>query len=345
MYLRQNTKSVQVRDLKLGGNNNIYVQSMTNTKTKDVFSTIKQIKELTEAGCEIVRLAILDFEDAYAIKQIKESTSIPLVADIHFDYKLAIAAINAGVDKIRLNPGNIKSEKNIREVVELCKEKKVPIRIGVNSGSLPNLMSPTVENMIAACKIHVDILEALDFHDIVISLKSSDPKLMIEVYQEASKIFPYPLHLGVTEAGPMISGTVKNTLGIGSLLASGIGNTIRVSLTADPVLEVKVALEILRSLGLRNNLPNLISCPTCGRIEYDLFSLVDRVSDYLRKVEKNISIAVMGCRVNGPGEASHADIGVAGGNKEGIIFRKGKVVKIVKEENLYEELIKEIDKF
>ena len=344
MYKRDSVRQVKVGELTIGGNKHVYIQSMTNTKTKDYLKTIEQILELEKAGCEIVRVAVLDMEDAKAIKRIKESIHIPLVADIHFDYMLAIESIKNGVDKIRLNPGNIKNRNHIEEVVSLCRKNKIPIRIGVNSGSLPNLEKPSVENMIRVCKMHVDILESLNFFDIIISLKVSDPKLMIDTYLEAAKIFSYPLHLGVTEAGPLLIGTVKNSLGIGLLLNMGIGNTIRVSLTSDPVNEVLVAKEILKNLGLRNDLPNLISCPTCGRLEYNLIPIVERVEKYLRDIDKNISVAIMGCRVNGPGEASHADLGVAGGDGVGIIFKKGKIVKTVPEDTLYDCLVEEINK-
>jgi (E)-4-hydroxy-3-methylbut-2-enyl-diphosphate synthase len=318
---------------------------MTNTYTKDVEATVKQIHELTEAGCDIVRVAVLDMVDAKSLGEIKKQISIPLVADIHFDYRLALEAINQGVDKIRLNPGNIPKREHVMEVVEACKKKSIPIRIGVNSGSLPNRMAPTPENMVETARHHVEILESMDFHDIVLSLKATDMNLMIEAYRLAAKTFPYPLHLGVTEAGTAFSGAIKSAMGIGILLAEGIGNTIRVSLTDNPRLEIQAAKEILKNLGLKDKVPNLISCPTCGRIQYDMIDIAKRIEAYLLKVNKTINVAIMGCAVNGPGEASHADIGIAGGKGEALLFRHGKVIKKIKESEVYDVLVQEIDNF
>ncbi|MCK9235070.1 MAG: flavodoxin-dependent (E)-4-hydroxy-3-methylbut-2-enyl-diphosphate synthase [Acholeplasmataceae bacterium] len=345
MKQRETTRTIQIGPLQMGGDNKVYIQSMTNTYTKDVAATVKQIQTLERAGCEIIRVAVLDKEDAQAIKEIKKQISIPIVADIHFDYRLALESIKSGVDKIRLNPGNIPKREHVKKVVQACKEKKIPIRIGVNSGSLPNRAEPTVALMIETAKHHVDILESLDFYDIALSLKATDMNLMIETYREAAKVFPYPLHLGVTEAGTAFTGGIKSAMGIGILLYEGIGNTIRVSLTDNPVLEIQAAKEILKNLGLKDKVPNLISCPTCGRIQFNMIDIAKKVEAYLLKVNKNINVAIMGCLVNGPGEAKHADIGIAGGGGTAALFRKGEIIKKVKESEIYDELIKEIDNF
>jgi len=342
---REETRKVKVGEFELGGNNKVWIQSMTNTFTKDVDSTVKQIKQLADAGCDIVRVAVLDMVDARALGEIKKRISIPLVADIHFDYRLALESIHQGVDKIRLNPGNIPKREHVEEVVRACKEKNIPIRIGVNSGSLPNRMAPTAENMVATAKHHIEILESMGFYDIALSLKATDMRLMIEANRLAAKTFPYPLHLGVTEAGTAFSGAIKSAMGIGILLAEGIGNTIRVSLTDNPVLEIQAAKEILKNLGLRDKVPNLISCPTCGRIQYDMIDIAKKVEQYLLKVNKNINVAIMGCAVNGPGEATHADIGIAGGKGEAILFRRGKIIKKIKESEVYDVLVEEINNF
>ncbi|TVP85756.1 MAG: flavodoxin-dependent (E)-4-hydroxy-3-methylbut-2-enyl-diphosphate synthase [Acholeplasmataceae bacterium] len=342
---RTETRAIKVGPHQLGGNNKVYIQSMTNTYTKDVAATVKQIKTLTEAGCDIVRVAVLDKEDAYALGDIKKQISIPLVADIHFDYRLALEAIHQGVDKIRLNPGNIPKREHVAEVVEACKAKGIPIRIGVNSGSLPGRMKPTPENMVKTAKGHIEILESLDFHDIALSLKATDMTMMVEANRLAAKTFPYPLHLGVTEAGTAFSGAIKSAMGIGILLAEGIGNTIRVSLTDNPVLEIQAAKEILKNLGLKDKVPNLISCPTCGRIQYDMIEIAKRIEQYLLKVNKTINVAIMGCAVNGPGEASHADIGIAGGKGEALLFRRGKIIRKIREDEVYDVLVAEIDQF
>ncbi|HAX03096.1 MAG TPA: 4-hydroxy-3-methylbut-2-en-1-yl diphosphate synthase [Acholeplasmataceae bacterium] len=345
MTQRESSRPVTVGPYQLGGNTKVYIQSMTNTYTKDVEQTVKQIKQLTDAGCDIVRVAVLDMVDAKALGEIKKQISIPLVADIHFDYRLALEAINQGVDKIRLNPGNIPKREHVMEVVEACKAKNIPIRIGVNSGSLPNRMAPTPENMVATAKHHVEILESMGFYDIVLSLKATDMNLMIEAYRLAAKTFPYPLHLGVTEAGTAFSGAIKSAMGIGILLAEGIGNTIRVSLTDNPILEIQAAKEILKNLGLKDKVPNLISCPTCGRIQYDMIDIAKRIEQYLLKINKTINVAIMGCAVNGPGEATHADIGIAGGKGEAILFRRGKIIKKIKESEVYDVLVEEINNF
>ncbi|MDD4204122.1 MAG: flavodoxin-dependent (E)-4-hydroxy-3-methylbut-2-enyl-diphosphate synthase [Acholeplasmataceae bacterium] len=342
---RHETKSVKVGNLTFGGNNKVYIQSMTNTQTYDVKATVAQIKRLEEAGCEIVRVAVLNKRDAAALGEIKRQIKIPLVADIHFDYKLAIEAVNQGVDKIRINPGNIGSIEKVQAVVDACKSKNIPIRIGVNSGSMMDGMDPTPENMVKAAKYHVDILESLGFYDIVLSLKATNIETMIEAYRLASVTFPYPLHLGVTEAGTAFGGSIKSAMALGILLYQGIGNTIRVSLTDTPEIEIRAAKEILNNLGLRDNTPNLISCPTCGRIQYDMIQIAKDIETYLTTVNKKITVAIMGCKVNGPGEAKHADIGVAGGKGEAVIFKKGEIVTKVKESEVYDTLTKMIDEF
>ncbi len=345
--LREETRSVQVGNLTIGGNNHVVIQSMCNTKTKNVEATIKQINALEQAGCELVRVAVFDKEDAYAIKEIKKGIHIPLVADIHFDYKLALIAIESGIDKVRINPGNIGSIEKVKAVVDACKEKHIPIRIGVNGGSLEKDIlekygEPTPEGMVESAMKHVKILEDLDFHDIVISLKSSNTMLTIKAYELASKTFPYPLHVGVTEAGTALGGTIKSSLGIGTLLYEGIGNTIRVSLSDDPVEEIKVAKILLKELGLLKGVPTLVSCPTCGRIKYDLIPIAKEMEDLLKDINLDITVAIMGCAVNGPGEARHADIGIAGGVGEGLLIKHGEIVKRVKQEDMVQTLKDEI---
>lgn len=345
--LREETRSVQVGNLTIGGNNHVVIQSMCNTKTKNVEATIKQINALKQAGCELVRVAVFDKEDAYAIKEIKKGIHIPLVADIHFDYRLALIAIESGIDKVRINPGNIGSIEKVKAVVDACKEKHIPIRIGVNGGSLEKDIlekygEPTPEGMVESAMKHVKILEDLDFHDIVISLKSSNTMLTIKAYELASKTFPYPLHVGVTEAGTALGGTIKSSLGIGTLLYEGIGNTIRVSLSDDPVEEIKVAKILLKELGLLKGVPTLVSCPTCGRIQYDLIPIAKEMEDFLKDIHLDITVAIMGCAVNGPGEARHADIGIAGGVGEGLLIKHGEIVKRVKQEDMVQTLKDEI---
>lgn len=344
---RNETRAIKVSNLTIGGNNEIIIQSMTNTKTKDVEATVKQINELANTGCQLVRLAVLNMDDALAIKEIKTRVNVPLVADIHFDYRLALQAIESGIDKIRINPGNIGSIDKVKLVVEACKKKHIPIRIGVNGGSLEKEIlekygKPTAKGMIDSAKKHVEILESLDFYDICISLKSSNTLLTIEAYQLASETFPYPLHIGVTEAGTKLGGTIKSSLGIGTILYQEIGNTIRVSLSDSPVEEIKVAKTLLKELQLINNVPTLVSCPTCGRIQYDLIPIAKEIEDFLNTINANITVAIMGCAVNGPGEAKHADIGIAGGVNEGLLIKKGEIIRKVKQENIVDELKKEI---
>ena len=344
---RNETRAIKVGNLTIGGNDEVVIQSMTNTKTKDIEATVKQINELANTGCQLVRLAVLNMDDALAIKEIKNRVNVPLVADIHFDYRLALQAIESGIDKIRINPGNIGSIDKVKLVVEACKKKHIPIRIGVNGGSLEKEIlekygKPTAQGMIDSAKKHVEILESLDFYDICISLKSSNTLLTIEAYQLASETFPYPLHIGVTEAGTKLGGTIKSSLGIGTILYQGIGNTIRVSLSDSPLEEIKVAKTLLKELQLIDNVPTLVSCPTCGRIQYDLIPIAKEIKDFLNTINANITVAIMGCAVNGPGEAKHADIGIAGGVNEGLLIKKGKIIRKVKQENIVDELKKEI---
>lgn len=346
---RANTRKIMVGNVQIGGENKVSIQSMCNTKTKDVESTVKQILDLENAGCEIIRVACLDLEDAKAIKKIKEQIHIPIVADIHFDYKIALEAINSGVDKVRINPGNIGSSDKVEAVVRACKEKSIPIRIGVNGGSLEKELlekygKPTPEAMVDSARKHIKILEDLDFYDIAISLKASNLELCIKAYELASKEFNYPLHLGITEAGTEFSGTVKSSIGLGVLLREGIGNTLRVSLSDDPIKEIKVAKEILKDCNLYSKSPTLIACPTCGRTKIDLIPIAKEVEDFLQTLESDITVAVMGCAVNGPGEAREADIGIAGGIKEGLLFKKGEIIKKVPQECIVDVLKEEVMK-
>ncbi len=344
---RENTRKVMVGNVQIGGQNKVVIQSMCNTKTKDVEKTVKQILELEKAGCEIIRVACLDLEDAKAIKEIKSRISIPIVADIHFDYKIALQAIESGVDKVRINPGNIGAEEKIKAVVDKCKEKHIPIRIGVNGGSLEKDLlkkygKPTPEAMVESARKHVEILEKLDFKDYLISLKASSLDLCIKSYELASKEFDCPLHLGITEAGTEFSGTIKSSIGLGIMLTEGIGDTLRVSLSDDPVKEIKVAKEILKDCGLYKRTPTLISCPTCGRTQIDLIPIAKEIEDFLQSIESDITVAVMGCVVNGPGEAREADIGIAGGIKEGMLFKKGEIIRKVPQEEITNTLKQEI---
>ena len=339
---KRKSREVKIGNICMGGDNPVIIQSMTNTFTKDVKATVKQILDLEAEGCELVRVTVNNEEAAEAIKEIKKGIHIPLVADIHFDYKLALKAIENGIDKLRINPGNIGDEEKVRAVVEKAKEYNVPIRIGVNSGSIEKKIldkygKPTAEGMVESAMYHVGLLEKFDFHNIIISLKASNVQMMVEAYRKIADLVDYPLHLGVTEAGTAFQGTVKSAIGIGSLLVDGIGDTIRVSLTENPVEEIKVAKEILKVLGMRKGV-EIISCPTCGRTEIDLISLAKKVEKEFSSMEKNIKIAVMGCVVNGPGEAKEADYGVAGGKGEGLLFKKGKIIKKVKEEDIIIEL-------
>ena len=345
---RKLTRKVKVGKVYVGGDAPVTIQSMTNTDTRDVEATLKQIRELYNAGCEIIRCTVPDLEAAEAIKEIVKQSPIPVVADIHFDYRLALKVVENGISAVRINPGNIGSIERVRMVAEACKAKNIPIRIGVNSGSLEKEIlerdgKPTAKGLVESALAHVKILEAVDFHDIVISMKSSNVETMIESYRIASQKTNYPLHLGVTEAGTPWRGTIKSAIGIGTLLAEGIGDTIRVSLTSDPIEEIKVAKEMLKALGLREGGLEFVSCPTCGRTQIKLIEIANEVERRLEGINKDIKVAVMGCIVNGPGEAREADIGIAGGKGEGIIFKKGEVIKKCKEEDLIEELMKEIE--
>ena len=348
MFERKITRQIQVGNVKIGGNAPISVQSMTNTKTADTKATVAQILKLQAAGCDIVRLAVPDMDAAQNLHEIISAVELPIVADIHFDYKLALESIAQGVAALRLNPGNIGGAAHVREVVAAAKDKNIPIRIGVNAGSLSRKLlqkygGPTAEALVESAMEHVKILEDENFFDIKISLKAHDVPLTLAAYRLISEKVNYPLHLGITEAGTVNTGVIKSAVGIGALLAEGIGDTIRVSLTGDPVVEVKVATEILKSLGLRDGGATLIACPTCGRTSIDLPSIAAEVEKKIASVEKNITVAVMGCIVNGPGEARSADVGIAGSNGEGIIFRKGEIIRRVPESELVSELFKEID--
>lgn len=342
MINRRKSKVIEIGNVKIGGNNPISVQSMCNTDTRDVQKTLEQINRMAERGCELVRLAVLDKDAAESIKTIVKKSPVPLIADIHFDYKLAIQCINNGIHALRLNPGNIGKRENVEKVVSLAKQQNIPIRIGVNAGSLEkNLLDkdiPLSEKMVLSALGHIKILEDLDFDLIKVSLKSSDVLTTIEAYRSIADKIPYPLHLGVTEAGTLRSGLIKSSVGLGTLLAEGIGDTIRVSLTESPEEEVTAGFEILKSLGLRKRGVNFISCPTCGRTRINLIELAKRVEERFKNLDSQITIATMGCAVNGPGEARHADFGIAGGIGEGIIFRKGEIIAKVPEEQLLEKL-------
>ncbi len=348
MNKKYQSKIVRVGNFLLGGNNPVRVQSMCNTNTKNVNATVKQILELEQEGCEIIRVAVPDMESAKAIGDIKKQIHIPLVADIHFDYLLALESIKQGIDKVRINPGNIGSEEKVQAVVKACQAKNIPIRIGVNVGSIEKDLlkkyGPTPKAAVESCLRHVKILEKLNFYDILLSIKFNDVLQMIEGYRLLANKTSYPLHLGVTHAGTAFMGTVRNSIGIGTLLQEGIGATLRVSLTAPTTEEIRVGWAILRSLNLRQRGPELISCPTCGRTEIDLCSLAEKVEKALKNITAPIKVAVMGCVVNGPGEASEADIGVAGGKNCGAIFVKGKVIKTVPEDQILSSLLEEINK-
>lgn len=346
--IRKNTRKFKIGDIYIGGDSPVTIQSMTNTDTRDVEATVSQILRLEEAGCEIIRCAVLDMEASDALSKIVKQIHIPLVADIHFDYKLALNSINNGVSALRINPGNIGSMERVKAVAEAAIAKGIPIRIGVNSGSVEKDLLQSYgkvcpEALVESALRHVDILEKLKFNDIVISIKSSNVIQMIESYRLISSKVNYPLHIGVTEAGTIWRGTIKSSIGIGSLLSEGIGDTIRVSLTGDPIEEIKVGKEILKAIGYNNNGVEFISCPTCGRTQIDLVKIAEEVEKKLQNLNKHVKVAVMGCAVNGPGEAREADIGIAGGNGEGLIFKHGTIIKKVKEESLVEELIKEIE--
>lgn len=346
--MRDQTRQVKVGGVPLGGGAPIVVQSMTNTDTRDIRATLKQIQDLAEAGCEVVRVAVPDEEAANALFALVKHSTVPLVADIHFDYRLALRALEAGVHKLRLNPGNIGDEVKVREVVKAAQERKVPIRIGVNSGSISRPLleryGRTATAMVESALEHVAIFERVGFHDIVISVKATDVDLTVQAYEELSRRVPYPLHLGITEAGTKWFGTIKSAVGLGALLSRGIGDTVRVSLTADPVEEVKVAWAILASLDLRRRGPVFISCPTCGRTEINLEGIAQEVENRLSDFPLPITIAVMGCVVNGPGEASHADLGICGGNGVGLVFRRGEIVRKVPEKDLVDALVAEANR-
>lgn len=346
---RELTKKIKIGSITIGGSSNVLIQSMCNIKTSKFEEVAKQINECARLGADLMRVSVLDFEDAEAIKEIKKRISIPLIADIHFDYRLALKAIESGVDAVRLNPGNIGSKENVKKVVELCKEKHIPIRIGVNSGSIDKEVNDNTaliqaKELVESASRMAKILEDLDFHDIVISLKGSHVLETVQAYKLASKKFNYPLHVGITEAGPKDIGLIRSTAGLAPILLDGIGDTIRISLSDDPKEEVLAARRLLKDLEIRNDYPILISCPTCGRTQVNLVPLAKRVLSYLEEHNIQKTVAVMGCIVNGPGEAKRADIGCAGGKGVWVIFKKDQIVKTVPEENIFDELIKEIEK-
>ena len=347
--MRKQTKKIYVRGLGIGGGAPVSVQSMCNTKTWDVDSTVEQIKAMRAAGCDVVRVAIPDMRSAQAVDKIREQTDMPLVADIHFDYRLALAVAERGIDKIRINPGNIGGEENVKAVAETCRRHNIPIRIGVNAGSLEKRLiekygHPCPEAMVESARGHVELLNRYDFDDICLSLKASSVPLTVASYRLASECFDYPLHLGITETGTEWNGTIQSAVGIGTLLNEGIGDTIRVSLTADPVREVSAGIAILKAAGARSGGVKFVSCPTCGRTEIDLISLATEVEKRVRSMPRDITVAVMGCVVNGPGEAREADYGIAGGRDKGIIFKKGKVLGTYPYERLCDALIELIEK-
>lgn len=347
--MRRKTKTISIGNVQIGGNSPISVQSMTNTDTRNVTETISQIDQLTKAGCDIIRVAVPDMEAAESISKIVKTVEIPVIADIHFDYNLAIKAIENGAHAIRINPGNIGDNHRVAKVISAAKKAKVPIRIGVNAGSLEkdikNKYGVSAKALTKSASRHLDFFEKNDFFDIKISLKSSSVPLTIKSYQEMAKLVNFPFHLGITEAGTKFSGTIKSAIGIGALLAQGIGDTIRVSLTDKPIEEVKVGIEILKALDLRKG-PNFISCPTCGRTEIDIIDIAQKVENKISQlgIQNNISIAIMGCAVNGPGEAKEADIGIAGGKGKAVLFKKGKILRAIQEKNIFDELISEITK-
>ena len=345
-----NTREVRIGNRVIGGNNPILIQSMTNTKTEDVKATVNQIKQLTEAGCDIIRCACPTPEAALALKEIKQQISIPLVADIHFDYKMAIAAMENGADKIRINPGNIGGKEKLEAVVKVAKERNIPIRVGVNSGSLEKELvekynGVTAEGIVESALDKVKIVEDLGYDNLVISIKSSDVLMCVKAHELLAEKTNYPLHVGITESGTVLSGNIKSAVGLGIILNQEIGDTIRVSLTGDPVEEIKTAKLVLKTLGLRQGGIEVVSCPTCGRTQIDLIGLANQVEDMVKDIPLDIKVAVMGCVVNGPGEAKEADIGIAGGKGEGLLFKKGEIVRKIKGNNLVEELLEEINKY
>lgn len=349
MIRRKRTKKIHVGEVPVGSGAPVSVQSMTKTDTRDPDATIAQIQELERAGCEIIRLAVPDLRAARALGTIRKGVAIPIIADIHFDHRLALEAIAQGVNALRINPGNIGSRNNVKKVVRAAAERSIPIRIGVNAGSLEKPLlkkygHPTPEALVESAEGHIRLLEALDFTEIKVSLKASDVPSTVAAYRLFSKRFRYPLHIGISEAGPAFTGTVKSAVGLGMLLSQGIGDTMRVSLTADPVEEVRVAWEILKSLGLRKRGPEIVSCPTCGRCQIQLRGIAEEVESRLFRMKKPVKVAVMGCVVNGPGEAREADVGIAGGKGVGILFKKGKIVRKVAEDDLLDALMEEVEK-
>lgn len=346
--IRRKTKVIECGNLKIGGNNPISVQSMTNTDTRDVKSTVKQIKEMEEVECDLVRVAVPDMEAAKAISEIKKNITIPIIADIHFDHRLALESIKNGVDGLRINPGNIGSKNKVIEVVNACKDRNIPIRIGVNSGSvsrdiIDRFGGVNEDSLIYSAMEHIKILEDLNYNNMKVSIKTTDVALTVATYKSLSKKTDYPLHLGITEAGTSWTGTIKSSIGVGALLLEGIGDTFRISLTGNPVEEIEVGKQILRSLGLLRDKIEIISCPTCGRTEIDLIELTKKIEKEFGNIKKPIKLAVMGCAVNGPGEAREADLGIAGGKGVALIFKKGKILKKVKESEIISELKKEIE--
>ena len=342
----RNTKEIKIGNVFIGANHPIAIQSMTNTPTKDINKTVEQIIKLQNAGCMIVRVAVLDLDDAYAIKDIKKQINIPIVADIHFDYRLAVAAIESGADKIRINPGNIGSFDNVKKVVDKAKEYNIPIRIGINSGSVEKALlekynGPTPEAMLESITKHIKLLESLDFYNIVLSIKSTNIENTIKTNQLLHQNFDYPIHIGLTESGTVLAGSIRSSYALGVLLNQEIGDTIRVSLNGDPINEIPTCKEILSMHNLYTK-PTLICCPTCGRTKYNMVKIVDEIEDFLNTINANITVAIMGCVVNGPGEAKHADIGIAGGINEAVLFKHGEIIRKIKEENIIEELKQEI---
>ena len=348
--MRHKTKEIQIGKVTIGGTNPIAIQSMTNTKTEDVKATVSQILQLEKAGCEIIRCAIPTMEAAKSLEEIKKQIHIPLVADIHFDYRLAIAAVEHGADKIRINPGNIGSLDRVKAVVDVAKERNIPIRIGVNSGSLEKEIlekygSVTADGIVESALKQIKVVEDLDYDNLVVSIKSSNVPMAVEAHKLIADKCKYPLHVGITESGTLLSGTIKSSVGLGIILSEGIGNTIRVSLTDEPENEILVAKYILNSLGLKKDMVEIISCPTCGRTKIDIIGLAKQVEDTLVGINKPIKVAVMGCAVNGPGEAKEADIGIAGGDGVGLIIKRGEIVKKVPEDKILEELKREVEEF
>lgn len=347
MTTRKNTRPIMVKNIQIGGQNKVVIQSMCNIKTSKVEDVVKQIKSLEKKGCEIIRVSIMDMEDAKAIKEIKKQIHIPMVADIHFNYQLALASIENGIDKIRINPGNIGSKEKVMAVVNACKEHKIPIRIGINSGSLEKDIHDkygkvTAEGMMESAKRHIAIVEELGFKDLCLSFKSSDPLLCIEAYRLAAKTFPYPLHLGVTEAGTFIGSAIKSSMALGCLLNEGIGDTIRISVNGDPENELTIVKQLLGCCQLMHDIPNLIACPTCGRTSWNMQPVVDEIEAFLTTIHANINVAIMGCPVNGPGEAKHADIAIAGTHEKGILIKKGEIIETIPVEEMVPRLKEEI---